>query len=305
MPAQYAALLIHKVARLQRHLAVLTQKAHIIPVRHEANILTVRLVRVAQSRPAGAVTDGRLVIFAHRQQQVGQLVLRQLIQHIALILAAVAAPQQQIALRCLVKSHTGIVPCGKIVIAQRQGPVQQCAELQAAVAVDARIGRASGAVFRYKAVHHLTLKSLRFIKHIELHAQAIRHTACILCIVCAAAASLRLAPVQPQHGAVTLIAFLLQQQRRRAAVHTAGHGDQYFFLFHDKPLHNIGKVGSNCQRKINPYFFAGRIDKTVHPPTPPNVAGNRRDSQIPGDRAVAPRHCAHRAGKPSRRCPVP
>ena len=118
------------------------------------------------------------------------------------------------------------MPRGNIVIPQRHRPIQQRAELQAAVAVDAGVGRAARAVLRHKMIHHIAAKGRHFIKYIELHAQPIRHGPGILGIVGAAAAAV-VAGDQLEHGAVALITLLPQQQRRSRAVHPAGHGHQH------------------------------------------------------------------------------
>ena len=57
-------------------------------------------------------------------QQVRQLVLRQLIQHIALLLPPVPAPQQPVQPRLRIVAHTGIVARSQIVVAQHQRPLQ-------------------------------------------------------------------------------------------------------------------------------------------------------------------------------------
>ena len=177
---------------------------------------------------------------------MGQLVLGQLIEHIALVLAPVPAPQQAVQSGVRVPVHPGIVPGGDIVIPQHQSPVQQGPELQAAVAVDAGIRRVPGAVFRHKAVHDLPGEAFRFVEHIEFHAQPVGHGPRIVRIVGRAAGPRLLPVIQPQHGSVAVVPLLPQQQRRGAAVHAAGHGHQYAFSFHARPpVHKSGKTGRN------------------------------------------------------------
>ena len=229
MTAQHVALLVHEVAGLQRH-ALSPQERHIVAVGHEADILTVGLVGVQQSCLAGIVPDGGLVEIPHRQQQVGQLILGQLVQHIALILAAIRAPQQAIALRRRIIGDPGIVPRGNVVIPQRHRPIQQRAEFQAAVAVDTGVGGVSGAVFRHEMIHHVPAEGLHLVKYVKFHPQPVGHGTGVLGVVGAAAAAVAVGD-QLQHGAVAVIALPPQQQRGSAAIHAAGHGHQHPFSF--------------------------------------------------------------------------
>ena len=229
VPAQYMAFLVHKIARLQRD-PLREQEGHIVAVRDKADILTVGFIGVQQPGLPGAAADEGLVVIPHRQQQMGELILGQLIQHIALILASVTAPQQPVQACFLVICHPGVVPCGDVVIAQRHRPVQQRTELQAAVAVDAGVGCTAGTVLRREMLHHVPAKSVGLVEHIKLHAQPVGHGPGVLGVVGTAAAAVAVGD-QLQHGTVAVIALLPQQQRRGGAVHAAGHGHQYPLAF--------------------------------------------------------------------------
>ena len=171
-----------------------------------------------------------LVVVAHRQQQVRQLPLGQLIEHIALILAPLRAPQQPVFSTGRIKVHPRIVAGGDIVVAQRQRPVQQRAEFQLPVAVDAGVGRAACAVLRHEFVHDAAPEPRRLVEHIKAHTQPGGRLPRVLRIVGGAAAAV-LVGRQLQHGSVALIALLHQQRGGGRAVHTAGHGYQHLFLF--------------------------------------------------------------------------
>ena len=95
------AVLVHKIPGDQGG-AVPAQKADVVAIGDKTDILTVGLVRHGQPRLPCLLPDGILVELPHRQQQVGQLELSELIEHIALILLSVAAPQQTPAARLLV-----------------------------------------------------------------------------------------------------------------------------------------------------------------------------------------------------------
>ena len=99
--AMIEEVLVHKIPGDQGG-AVPAQKADVVAIGDEADILTVGLVRHGQPRLPCLLPDGILVELPHRQQQVGQLELSELIEHIALILLSVAAPQQTPAARLLV-----------------------------------------------------------------------------------------------------------------------------------------------------------------------------------------------------------
>ena len=231
--AQHMAVLIHKVPRRQGR-AVLLQEPDVVAVGDEADVLAVGLVRHRQPRLPRLLPDGVLVELPHRQQQMGQLELGELIEHIALVLPSVAAPQQPPAARRLVVVHTGIVPRGQIVVAQLQRPVQQRAELQLPVAVDAGVGRPARAVFIHEFLHDAAGEPLRFVQQMELHAQPLCHGTGILGVPGRKAVHLRIT-VQAEHGPAAGIALRLQQRGGGGAVHPAGHGDQYALVVHHAP----------------------------------------------------------------------
>ena len=195
MPAQHMTRSVHKITGDHLYAAVLLQKPRVVPVRHEADVLAVGLVSVDEPRLAGALTDGGLVVFSHRQQQVGQLVLTQLVEDVALILAPVPAPEEMVFAGGFVKLHPGVVPGGQVIIPQQQGSLQQGAEFQAAVAINTGVGGAPGTVFGHKAVHYIPSKPLCLIENIEFHAQAVGHAPGVGGIVGRAAGTLHLAVI--------------------------------------------------------------------------------------------------------------
>ena len=127
MAAKHPAVPVHEVPRRQHH-ALPLEEAHIVAVRHEADVLAVALVGVFQPRLPGLLPDGGLVVVAYRQQQVAELVLGQLVEDVALVLPPFPAAEQTIPPRVRVNVHPGIVPRGDVVVAQCQRPVQQRAE---------------------------------------------------------------------------------------------------------------------------------------------------------------------------------
>jgi len=195
VPAQHMTRSVHKITGDHIYAAVLLQKPRVISIRHKADVLTVGLVGVDEARLTGAPADGGLVIFAHGQQQVGQLVLAQLVENVALILAPVPAPEKAVFAGGFIKLHPGVVPGGQVIIPQQQGSLQQGAEFQTAVAINAGVGGAPGAVFGHEAIHYIPSKPLCLIENIEFHAQAVGHAPGVGGIIGGAAGTLHLAVI--------------------------------------------------------------------------------------------------------------
>ena len=74
------------------------------------------------------MANGGLVILPYRQQQVRQLMLGELVEDVALILAAVAPPQESVFFCVFIEIHAGIVAGGQIVVPQQQRPLQKSTE---------------------------------------------------------------------------------------------------------------------------------------------------------------------------------
>ena len=155
---------------------------------------------------------------------MGKLELCELVEHIALVFFPIPTPQQPPTARRLIVVHPGIVAGGQIVVAHLQRAIQQGAELQFPVAVDAGVGRPSCAVFRHELLHDAAGEPLRLIEQVEVHAQTLRRPAGVLRALGGQLCHLRL-PAQAEHGAAADIALLPQQRGGGGAVHTAGHGD--------------------------------------------------------------------------------
>ena len=171
--------------------------------------------------------EGGLLIVPHRQAQMGQLTLGQLIEEIGLVLSPVHAPQQLPAAG-IVLPQAGVVAGGNGVRPLGQGPVQQGAELDLPVAVDTGIGGAAVGIGPHEPVHDLPLKQLTQIQHHVGDPHGGSYGTGRLDVVRRAAqAGTVLVVVQAQRHAGDVAAGLLQQQRCGGAVHPAAHGDEY------------------------------------------------------------------------------
>ena len=161
----------------------------------------------------------------------GKLLLGQAGQEIRLVLGPVRRPLQQEPAGLAVPLHLGIVAGYHAAAAQLPRPLEQLAEFQIAVAVDAGVGGAAGIIGVHKFIDDVGVEFLGEIEYIVGNAHPPGHAAGVLHIVQRAAGlgpvgGLHLPGVQPHGGADALEARLLHQQRGHRAVHAAAHSDQ-------------------------------------------------------------------------------
>ena len=170
-----------------------------------------------------------LVQRTQRQADMRQLLLRKVIQHIALILALVQALFQQPAAGFCVLLHPGIVAGDHILHAVLCGPVQQVAELHIFIAVDAGVGGAARHVDADEFFNDLCPEVGGEIQHLIRHIQRKGHLGGILDIFFRAAGlvtglSQRFVVGKPHGDAGAVVACLLHQAGRHRAIHAAAHG---------------------------------------------------------------------------------
>ena len=125
------------------------------------------------------------------------------------------------------RSHVGAV--------QTVSPLLEQAELERAVAHDARIGRAAGQVLLHKTGHHTVLKLPAHVSRYVLHVQPLGQTPRPQQEVGLVGPVLKLARKVPHaHGhAHRFVAGLLQQQAHGRTVNAARHAHQYTLVcFH-------------------------------------------------------------------------
>ena len=164
--------------------------------------------------------------------------LRQIVEHIALILCLVQRLFEDIPLP--IPFNAGIVPRGDIAAAHDVGALEELVEFQIAVAVDAGVRGNAVLVGVYEAVDDALGKFILEIEDVIRHAEAIGHAARVLHIVeRAAGVRLRnarvLVIVELHRAADARKARVRQQLGRDGGIHAAGHGDQYLFSFHWQP----------------------------------------------------------------------
>ena len=168
---------------------------------------------------------------AQRQAYPGQLLLGEVVQHIALVFALVQSLFQEPAARGLVLLHPGIMARDHIVDAVGVGPAEQMVKFHVFVAVDAGVGRAARLIHPDEFLDDLLPEIGGKIHHFIGDVHGKRHLSGILDIPFRAAGvetglSQRLVAGKPHGNARALTARLLHQPCRHRAVHAAAHGNE-------------------------------------------------------------------------------
>ncbi len=219
--AQDAAVHVHKVPRLGAVTGVLPDKPGVGAVGHEADVLAVGLLGVGKARSGGDGPHLLLGVLSQRQAQVAELVLAEGIEHIALVLLGGQSLFQQPA-AVFAPGHPGIVAGDHEIGPFLQGLVQQQAEFQIAVAVDAGVGRGPLQIRLGKMIHDAGPEPGLAVPDQVGRAQLLADGPGLQGVAAAAAA---LFIVEPQGDAGDVMADLPGQQGGDGAVHAAGHGD--------------------------------------------------------------------------------
>ena len=215
---------------------IVLDEVAVVAVHHEADVLGIVLPGIEEAvmlrqRP-------HLVLafeIAEGEGGMGQLLLTQEVEHIALVLLQVPGLLQKPAAGLRVLLNPGIVTRDDEVAVQRLGPVIELFVLHEAVAVDAGIGRAACLVGLHKAADHLLLEVVGEVEDIVGHVHGSGHLPGILRVrqrtAGIGAADADILIVIELHGdADAVIAGLLHERSRHRAVYAAAHCDQSFLL---------------------------------------------------------------------------
>ena len=246
--SQYPAGFVYEITGGVRFSGVPTDESGIVSIRDETDILTVRLSGVKKAQTVRQLPGLRLTEGTQWKLGVGQLLLSQHVEHIALVLACVKCLFQQIP--TVFPLDPGIMASGDGVTAQEGCPVIKPPEFQVAVAVDTGIGRPPLSVGIRKAVHHLTAKLIGEVKNVVGNPQTKRHAAGILHILQRAAGAAAgntdvLVAVKGHGSADAVPAAELQKVSGDAGINAAAHCDQY--LTHQ----TMGQPPSQCSQSGN------------------------------------------------------
>jgi hypothetical protein len=148
---------------------VLTQELAKIALADETDAGGVLLVVHRQPGFAGQAAQVRLVQVADREQRGCQLLLPELVQEVALVLAGIDAAQQVPAAAALLDAR--VVAGGDLLGAQRARGIDEMLELDLAVAQHVRIGRAPGGVLGQEVGEYPVPVLLREIAEMEGNAE--------------------------------------------------------------------------------------------------------------------------------------
>ena len=211
----------------------------VLPVGHEADILAVGFVGVDESVLLGDLPGMGLVVSAQGETGMGQLLLGQVVQYIALVLFRVQGFQQFVFAGRFIFPDAGVVAGDHAVAAQLPGPLVQSSEFQELVAVDTRIGRMAQGVAAGKFFHDIVFEFLGVVEYVKGHAQPGTDAAGVFHIAEAAAGFGAAVPcirvvVQFHVAADAVVPCILHQFGGYGAVHPAAHGNE---SFHDDPFY--------------------------------------------------------------------
>ena len=244
------------------------KKGQVVAVGHEADVLALGLVGVAEALLLGDGANFRLRKPAQGEHRARELVLRECVEHVALILCGVGRLAERATAR-LVVAHLHVMSRGDVVAAQLTGAVQEQVELHEAVAVDAGVGREAALIGTCKAPHDTLLELLGHVKGVVGDAESPAHAAGILDVVDAAAGLSLLRRggwVVPQAhgGSHAVVALLGEQVRGHARIHAAAHGDKH--ACHVVPLCQVAQVRDRVLDRLCSQcdVFGSRVDTERH-----------------------------------------
>ena len=183
------------------------------------------LSAVRRPEPGGLGPHLGLGQLAHGEAHPRQLGLAEHVQHVGLVLGRVGtAAQTPLA---VAPDDSGVVAGGDGVEAQLVGPAQEAVELEVAVALDARVGRAPGGVGGDVRVDHVAVEVVGEVEDVVGDAELLGHPAGVLDVGHRAAARVAHAAPQLHGGADHVVALLEEQGGRHRRVDPARHGDEH------------------------------------------------------------------------------
>ena len=215
---------------LARIVRVRPQLAHdpgIVAVRHEADVLAVRLHRYAEAQLRRDGAHRRLLHAAQREAQIIELRLRGGEEEVALVPRRIDRAVQLRALRAHHPPH--IMARGEAVRAQIPRQREQVREFHAHIAAYARDRRAPRQIFVGEALHDRVTEAALIVEHIMRDAELVGDRARIANILPSAAAA------RPAHGRAMIVELQRHADRlgarargqcsHHARIDTTGHGD--------------------------------------------------------------------------------
>ncbi len=169
---------VHKVAAGILSAGVALDEARMVAVWDEADVLTVRLVRVVKALRLGDLPHLRFAERAERKARVRELRLRERIEDVALVLALVQRFFQKPA--PVFAFDAGVVAGHDRAAADQLRAFVKTLELQVAVAVDAGVRRRTALVGGNEAVDDLMSEVAGKVEYIVRNAEPLGHAARVL-----------------------------------------------------------------------------------------------------------------------------
>ena len=222
---------VHELSVGIRLAGVLLDEVGILARRHEADVLALVLLRIPE--PGLFRLDARVVLAhgAEREADAGELLLRQVEEHIALVLLEERRLLQFPAAGLVIVFDPRIVSGDDEFAVERIRLAEELLELEIPVAIDAGVRRAAVLIGLHEGVHdglfELRLEVHDVVRdvHLETDQNGIRH------IVVGAAGLVRphlgVFVVEEAHGDTdTVIARALHEKRRGGRVHSPAHRNQ-------------------------------------------------------------------------------
>ena len=181
MRADNIAVQVKERPRLRRFAGTVFNDLCVIAVRDKADVLTVVLAGV--DKPGLGRNFARLGLAqcTERKLDSRKRLLRQIVEHITLILCLIKGLFENILPPCPLDA--GIVPSGNITAVHDIGALEQLVEFQIAVAVNTGIRRDAVLVGVYEPVDHTLGELVLEIEDVIRHAEAVGHAARVLYIV--------------------------------------------------------------------------------------------------------------------------
>ena len=256
MMAEHVSVHVDDITGMQAAGRMLFQIRFVIIVRHEADFLAVRLVRDRQMPIFRHPARLGLMVIAERHEEVREAVLIEMIERIRLVFLRIDAfLEQPTAFSILFDAR--IVARRDVVRAELHRPLKQAAEFHKAVASDARIRRASFAVFGKEIIDDCLTKEFLEIHDVMRDADDLRDAprivdgrqrAAAAVICCEVAALVR----EPHRHADDVIAAFLEERRRQRAVDAAAHADDDRLVFVQWPrlLFRVPSILSQGRHKF-------------------------------------------------------
>ena len=229
MAGQNFALLIDDVAGLHGAGIELLDNARVIAVRHETDVLAVRLVGNNQPEFNSDLAHIALGHAAQRKAHEIQLLARGAKKKVALVARRIGGDVQFRAVHAVGPSY--IMTGGQRVGAKFFCRRQQVGELHLLVAGDAGDRRFAARIGGGKIFHHRFFETRFVIQNVVRNAERLRNAARVVNVLAGAASAFFLRSgagiVELQRHADDVIAFALEQRGGDGGIHATGHGNDH------------------------------------------------------------------------------